>query len=615
MSWTMQNALSIVPITVPASDIGPMPTAQGGCGFAFTLSEKVADLGHADQSPDGSDVIPAVPVLWNERLLVRSAPASGTAKDGFAQDSAVADQTDGLPDGWGGLLQAFLPIATDTGTVGGQGSPTSPEPGRTMPSAGGTDPSADPIPVRPTGADWTLDIAGSLADDHPVAPTSIGSSHLPVSQQVGGAGSDPKTPAGEARPPSTSFVLIPAGSDGSAANDFHFRHGMNGTTDAADGLQEPALPAERLLGTGPAARPEPGADTPGKSEVGFSDVRNQPRTPDTLVAWPELAESLPVHPALASGSRKTGANLTAQPVPSEPGQVPPAGPAFGPAQTASGSQTSGSVWERVFLDTTRDQAAGSVLPVKDTPADDPTGPVTVLPSGTAGPVPVAVPASADPRPVPVSLVTSGASWIRASRPEPLAATSLAMWSAEGTHDSPDVGIMVEPWPDPGPDRGSASEGLPALAVIGSSPVPASPNAAKTDPAPHLLTHVAVQLAAVLHSGSGGVTELALAPAELGRVRLRMEPDARDPDRLVVVVTVERPETLDLFRRHAGELADAIRNAGFSGSSIGFAHYGEDGPPDNGREDRENRSFAASEDEPATQTPTRHVLGETLDLRL
>ena len=35
--------------------------------------------------------------------------------------------------------------------------------------------------------------------------------------------------------------------------------------------------------------------------------------------------------------------------------------------------------------------------------------------------------------------------------------------------------------------------------------------------------------------------------------LKLKPDAANPDRMVVMITFERPETLDLFRRHAGDL--------------------------------------------------------------
>jgi Flagellar hook-length control protein FliK len=86
-------------------------------------------------------------------------------------------------------------------------------------------------------------------------------------------------------------------------------------------------------------------------------------------------------------------------------------------------------------------------------------------------------------------------------------------------------------------------------------------------------HVAAQISAALSQGADGATELALSPEELGHVRLRLERDPKHPDRMVVMITFERPETMDLFRRHAGELAEALRSAGFAGADIGFGQQG------------------------------------------
>jgi hypothetical protein len=127
--------------------------------------------------------------------------------------------------------------------------------------------------------------------------------------------------------------------------------------------------------------------------------------------------------------------------------------------------------------------------------------------------------------------------------------------------------------------------------------------------------VASQLVNVLVRSTGSVTEFSLAPEELGRVRLRMEPDAANPDRMLVLISVERPETLDLFRRHAGELAEAIRNAGYSGADIGFGHSGTDSSPEH-----RNESSSAGSSLPLEETDHRAPVpmmaaGTSLDLRL
>ena len=127
--------------------------------------------------------------------------------------------------------------------------------------------------------------------------------------------------------------------------------------------------------------------------------------------------------------------------------------------------------------------------------------------------------------------------------------------------------------------------------------------------------VAAQLSGVLVNVSDKGTELALAPEELGRVSLRLEPDAANPDRMTILINVERPETLELFRRHAGELADAIKAAGYSGADIGFGQQGQGGSPDHKPDENAFGSGQPPEDQTPVTPPRRDVVGATLDLRL
>lgn len=155
--------------------------------------------------------------------------------------------------------------------------------------------------------------------------------------------------------------------------------------------------------------------------------------------------------------------------------------------------------------------------------------------------------------------------------------------------------------------GSASSG----ATIHS---PAGALAPQSTPVPQ----VAAQITAALTRSADGATELALAPEELGQVRLRLEPDSGNPERMVVMITFERPETLDLFRRHAGELAEALRAAGYSGADIGF---GQDHAGSPGNDAQGGGSAQRSQDAPETSAsaspspPPRAAAGASLDLRL
>jgi hypothetical protein len=114
-------------------------------------------------------------------------------------------------------------------------------------------------------------------------------------------------------------------------------------------------------------------------------------------------------------------------------------------------------------------------------------------------------------------------------------------------------------------------GAPAIGTMPSAAVP----------------HLAAGIVAVLHTRSDGTTEIALSPDELGNVRLRLETDARDPDRVIVHLAFDRPETMDLFRRHADQLSEAMRAAGYAETRLDFGQQGA-GAQTSGRQDHTGR---------------------------
>ena len=131
------------------------------------------------------------------------------------------------------------------------------------------------------------------------------------------------------------------------------------------------------------------------------------------------------------------------------------------------------------------------------------------------------------------------------------------------HDQPTA--LFELPPDEALASFGAGTGGPAAHPLatGTQPLSASP----------LVPHMVAQIVAGLSSAKPGVTEIALSPEELGRVTLLLQADAQDPDRMVIMLSFDRPETLDLFRRHADQLAEVIRSAGYSGVDISFAQGG------------------------------------------
>ncbi|MBL9048777.1 MAG: flagellar hook-length control protein FliK [Tabrizicola sp.] len=164
--------------------------------------------------------------------------------------------------------------------------------------------------------------------------------------------------------------------------------------------------------------------------------------------------------------------------------------------------------------------------------------------------------------------------------------------------------------------------VPEDGVIGApGPLPpgATPASGPTGPAtlPPVaqVAQVAPQIVAALSQGKSGVTELALAPEELGHVRLSLEPDAANPDRMVVMISFERPETLDLFRRHAVDLAEALRAAGYSGADIGFGQHAGGEGSDRSNACPESAQTAVADFTPPPPPPGRSPGAGSLDLRL
>jgi hypothetical protein len=149
------------------------------------------------------------------------------------------------------------------------------------------------------------------------------------------------------------------------------------------------------------------------------------------------------------------------------------------------------------------------------------------------------------------------------------------------------------------------------------PPTVTPTVAAGGPA---VQHLSAQIVAGLVSPKPGVTEISLSPEELGRVKLRLQSDAQNPDRMVVMLSFDRPETMDLFRRHADQLAEIIRSAGYSGVDISFAQQGQGDQGQAGDRQPGPRTGAVETPSPAlpaSTPPAPRPLrpGHGLDLRM
>ncbi len=104
----------------------------------------------------------------------------------------------------------------------------------------------------------------------------------------------------------------------------------------------------------------------------------------------------------------------------------------------------------------------------------------------------------------------------------------------------------------------------------SSAVPMSPPATVV-PGPAFAQQLAHAIVQSVGAGRDGALELSLRPDELGHLRFDISTSG---DKLSVIVFVERPEAMELFRRHAEHLLNELRIAGFAQPSLSFGEWSQ-----------------------------------------
>jgi flagellar hook-length control protein FliK len=132
------------------------------------------------------------------------------------------------------------------------------------------------------------------------------------------------------------------------------------------------------------------------------------------------------------------------------------------------------------------------------------------------------------------------------------------------------------------------------------------------PPPATVAHI---VAAITHAASDGerTTEVALSPEELGRVRLRL---SAAEGHLIVTVSADRTETINLLRRNIETLAQDLHDSGYPDAQILFA---QNGPHPEDRQPQPSRAVTRPEPgtEDASDTPRAvpPTSGERLDMRI
>lgn len=180
------------------------------------------------------------------------------------------------------------------------------------------------------------------------------------------------------------------------------------------------------------------------------------------------------------------------------------------------------------------------------PAVPPSLPETRLVAGIEG-------AAADPAEADMAAETSRRS------PAGILDMTLPETQADGAALDPDPGDM--PLPEAEALLADSTAGpLPAL-LRNDAAIPA-----EARPARAALVPVARQIAEAVVTARDDLVEIALAPEELGKIRMVVTGPDHNPH---VTVWVERPEVLDQLRRNAAVLQECLGEAGMPEASFDF----------------------------------------------
>lgn len=123
----------------------------------------------------------------------------------------------------------------------------------------------------------------------------------------------------------------------------------------------------------------------------------------------------------------------------------------------------------------------------------------------------------------------------------------------------------------------------------------------------MMPQITRQMAEAIPQAAQRPVEIALSPAELGRVRMSI---STDDGSVVVSIIAERPETLDLMRRNIDQLGSTFRSMGYEQIAFSFGQGADTNDHAATRDEAPNSgdaaSLAGSDDPTAAQTAPEHL---------
>ncbi|QEW22742.1 Flagellar hook-length control protein FliK [Marinibacterium anthonyi] len=109
--------------------------------------------------------------------------------------------------------------------------------------------------------------------------------------------------------------------------------------------------------------------------------------------------------------------------------------------------------------------------------------------------------------------------------------------------------------------------------------------------PEVARDIGRQLAPSIMAAADGSVDIALSPKELGHVRMSLS--VTDTG-VTLLVSAERPETIELMRRHSSELSAALREMGYENIAFSFGTGGDAGSAGGAQDQNQTGAAVTSE---------------------
>jgi flagellar hook-length control protein FliK len=385
-----------------------------------------------------------------------------------------------------------------------------------------------------------------------------------------------------------------------------------GPPEAPQGASDAPPPA--TPGAAPAAREVSPAPDPARAGgIASMPAGEAPRTPPAKdrSAPPERTAQSHAPEEDAVAPPVEAAAPVARPEPASQGGGQPGGAAAGPGpapvEGVAPKPREEAAWgvnpaPRPTFDAPAREARTATLADAAPPAEGPSRrdiPAGAPPAGTPlveePPVAAAEGGDGSPDVVPPGRVAAGAATIAASQPAAAGRRTVAeveprQSGSDGAPvkaEAPAASLRnAAATPAPGPAAAAPVELMAAAAEPARAwHLSAQPAEHVAGPSAHATVRPAVvaeQIASAIGVSRDGQVELRLDPPELGRVQIQL---IAGEDGTRAVITVERPETHDLLRRHAELLSRDLAEAGFGPMSLELSlgheapDRGEDAAPE------------------------------------